>query len=327
MTIDTPSAIAIIGARPLRAQRLPGRLAIVTDSRTIRAGETYLALRGEHFDGHAFVADAFAKGAATCIVADAASVPEGAPALLVSDTLRAYLSLAHLARRRIHGNVVAITGSAGKTTTKAFLLQLLTAAGVPAIATPGNENNEIGVSKFLLNLEEDDARVAIVEMGARKHRDLDVLVDCARPDIGVLTNIGEAHMEIFGTRERLAATKWGLFARDARAVLNLADEASLARASTLTAPPLWFGVGDALPPLGAPAVIVRDTTTLIVHDGTARVEYPIADRGARPRRAQPREPRRRDCRCDRARHTTGAVGAAGRRTRAPRGTLCTTRAR
>jgi UDP-N-acetylmuramoyl-tripeptide--D-alanyl-D-alanine ligase len=275
MTIDTPSAIAVTGARPLRAQRLPGLLTIVTDSRSIRAGETYLALRGERFDGHAFVADAFAKGAATCIVADAASVPEGRPALLVSDTLRAYLDLAHLARGRIRGPVVAITGSAGKTTTKAFLAQLLSAADVPAVATPENENNEIGVSKFFLRLDDDDARVAVVEMGARKYLDLDVLVDCALPNIGILTNIGEAHMEIFGTRERLAATKWGLFARGARAVLNLADEVSRARANTLPAPPLWFGVGEALPPIGAPAVVVRDATTLVVHDGTARVEHPI----------------------------------------------------
>ena len=124
----------------------------------------------------------------------------------MNDTTQAYLELAHLARTRTRGGVIAITGSAGKTTTKAFLAQLLKGGNIPAVATPENENNEIGVSKFLLSLDDGDTRVAIVEMGARKYRDLDPLVDAARPDVGILTNIGEAHLEIFGSQRRLADT-------------------------------------------------------------------------------------------------------------------------
>jgi UDP-N-acetylmuramoyl-tripeptide--D-alanyl-D-alanine ligase len=275
MTVDAQLSIAALDARTLRAQRLPGRLAISTDTRTLQPGDTYLALRGERFDGHAYVAQAFEKGAAACIVSDPAVVPDGVPALLVNDTTQAYLELAHLARTRTRGGVIAITGSAGKTTTKAFLAQLLKGGNIPAVATPENENNEIGVSKFLLSLDDGDTRVAIVEMGARKYRDLDPLVDAARPDVGILTNIGEAHLEIFGSQRRLADTKWGIFERGARAVLNLNDPTSCERAVDLHAPPLWFGIGDAVPPPGAPAVVIRDAQTLVVHDGTARIEHPI----------------------------------------------------
>jgi len=275
MTVDAQLSIAALDARTLRAHRLPARLGISTDTRTLRPGDTYLALRGERFDGHQYVAEAFAKGAVACIVADPAVVPADLPALIVHDTTAAYLELAHLARTRTRGGVIGITGSAGKTTTKTFLAQLLAGSQIPAVATPANENNEIGVSKFLLALDDGDARVAIVEMGARKFRDLDPLVDAARPDVGILTNIGEAHLEIFGSHRRLADTKWALFERGARAVLNLSDVESCARAADLAAPPLWFGIGTATPPSGAPAVVVRDAQTLVVHDGTARTEHPI----------------------------------------------------
>ena len=114
-------------------------------------------------------------------------------------------------------------------------MHALEVAHRPVTATPENENNEIGVAKFLLSLDDGDERVAIVEFGARKYRDLDPLVRAARPDIGVLTNIGEAHLEIMGSRERLAETKWGLFAGGARPVLNLADETSRASAPSLNA--------------------------------------------------------------------------------------------
>jgi len=112
-------------------------------------------------------------------------------------------------------------------------------------------------------------------MGARKFRDIAPLVAAARPDVGILTNIGEAHLEIFGSPERLAETKWGLFSSGARAVHNLADAASCERASTLPAPPLWFGIGTATPPAGAQAVVVRDARTLVVHDGVVAVAHAI----------------------------------------------------
>jgi UDP-N-acetylmuramoyl-tripeptide--D-alanyl-D-alanine ligase len=275
MTLDTLAAIAALGARTRNADRLPARLAVGTDTRAVAAGSTFLALQGERFDGHAFVREAFARGAAACIVMDEACLPTDVPALVVGDTLRAYLQLAGLARSALRGPVIAISGSAGKTTTKAYLTALLAAAGIAVTATPENENNEIGVSKFLLGLEPGDLRVAVVEMGARNEGDIDLLVAAARPGIAVLTNIGEAHLEIMGTRERLAYTKWGLFRGGARAVLNLADEASRSRAATLAARPVWFGTGDAEPPAGQAAIVVRDAGTLVVSEAGRRREIVI----------------------------------------------------
>ncbi len=270
MRLPTNDALAALGGTVVNRDRLPGTIAISTDTRAIRPSETFLALRGERYDGHAFVAAAVANGASAAIVDDAGALPEGLAGIVVADTLAAYLALGGLARTRLRGRVVAISGSTGKTTTKAFLRQAFEAAGVAAAATPENENNEIGVAKFLLALDDGDERAAIVEMGARKYRDLDPLVAAARPGIAVLTNVGEAHLEIVGGRERLAETKWGLFGGGAQAVLGLADAVSRERAATLAQEPVWFGI-DAERPAGAQrAVIVRHDDVLAIDAATLR---------------------------------------------------------
>jgi UDP-N-acetylmuramoyl-tripeptide--D-alanyl-D-alanine ligase len=268
MTFPLAAAIEATSAHALAAELLPAALNVQTDTRTLERGTTFLALRGEHFDGHAYVAEAYARGAACAIVDDAQRVPAGRPALVVADTLAAYLALGRLARRSLSGPVVGITGSTGKTTTKQFLLGLLRGAGIACVATPENENNEVGVAKFLCGLETGDPRVAIVEMGARKYRDIDVLVAAALPEIGVLTNVGEAHLEIMGTRERIAETKWALPAGARRAVLSLADDASRERAASLAAAPMWFGIDGEQPPHGQAAVVVEpDSVWSIDGDG------------------------------------------------------------
>lgn len=280
MRLPTPEAIAATGARVVNGGALPETLLVQTDTRALDRGSAFLALRGDRFDGHRYVAEAFARGAACAIVDDADAVPPGRPALVVPTTLQAYLDLGGLARSRLRGRVVGITGSTGKTTTKQFLLALLRGAGIPATATPENENNEIGVAKFLCGLDDGDPRVAIVEMGARKFRDLDVLVAAAKPDVGVLTNVGEAHLEIMGSRERIAETKWALPAGSRKAVLNLADEASRARAGMLPETPLWYGIDEEHPPHGERAVVVaREAAWCIDVDGTTethriRIAFP-----------------------------------------------------
>ncbi len=269
MRLATRDAIEAMHASASGESAFPESLLVQTDTRAIERGATFLALRGERFDGHAYVEEAFARGAACAIVDDAATVPPGRAALVVRDTLQAYLALGRLARGRVKGTVVAVTGSTGKTTTKQFLLALLRSAGIPVTATPENENNEVGVAKFLCGLDDGDPRVAIVEMGARKHRDLDVLVEAARPDVGVLTNIGEAHLEIMGSRERIAETKWVVPAGARRAVLNLDDAVSRARAAGLAAPPLWYGLDGERPPQGQRAVVIEAGAVLTVaEDGT-----------------------------------------------------------
>ena len=275
MRLATREAIEATKAGVL-GEAFPESLLVSTDTRAIERGATFLALRGERFDGHAYVEEAFARGAVCAIVDDAAVVPPGRAALVVRDTLQAYLDLGALARSHVRGPVVAVTGSTGKTTTKQFLLALLRGAGVGVTATPENENNEVGVAKFLCGLEDGDQRVAIVEMGARKHRDLDVLVAAARPDVGLLTNVGEAHLEIMGSRERIAETKWAVPSGSRRAVLNLDDGASRERAATLAAPPMWYGIDAERPPHGERAVVIEtDAAWTIAEDGateTHRIE-------------------------------------------------------
>lgn len=269
MRFPTADAVAAMKAIVINPDALPASILVQTDSRAVERGATFLALRGERFDGHAYVEEAYARGAACAIVDDASVVPPGRAALVVPDALQAYLDLGGLARSRIRGTVVGISGSTGKTTTKQFLLALLRGAGIEVTATPENENNEVGVAKFLCGLEDGDTRVAIVEMGARKYRDLDVLVAAARPDVGVLTNIGEAHLEIMGTRERIAETKWALPAGSRRGVLNLADEASRARADALAVRPMWYGIDQERPPHGERAVVIETEAAWTVNeDGT-----------------------------------------------------------
>jgi UDP-N-acetylmuramoyl-tripeptide--D-alanyl-D-alanine ligase len=276
MRLPVGDAIAATRANVINEGGLPPSLLVQTDSRAIERGATFLALRGERFDGHRYVEQAYARGAACAIVDDAHTVPPGRPALVVAETLQAYLDLGALARTRITGTVVGITGSTGKTTTKQFLLALLRAAGIPVTATPENENNEVGVAKFLCGLEDGDPRVAIVEMGARKYRDLDVLVAAARPDVGVLTNVGEAHLEIMGSRTRIAETKWALPAGSRRAVLNLEDEPSRARAGELAALPVWYGIDLERPPRGQRAVVIETDAAWVIAEDETTESYQLA---------------------------------------------------
>jgi UDP-N-acetylmuramoyl-tripeptide--D-alanyl-D-alanine ligase len=241
MRLPLQLALEAASAKLVHEVRAPSYLRLCTDTRRLEPGDTFLALRGERFDGHDFCGEAVARGAAMLVIDDERRCVPEAAAMIVDDTKAAYMALAGAARDLFDGRVIAITGSAGKTTTKAFVAQLLTEPyGGRVLAAPRNENNEVGVSKLLLELSNSEHDVAIVEMGARHYGDIAALVGIARPHVGILTNIGEAHLEIMGSRERLEETKWALFVRGARAVLNAADAASRRRALTLSAPPHWF---------------------------------------------------------------------------------------
>jgi UDP-N-acetylmuramoyl-tripeptide--D-alanyl-D-alanine ligase len=263
------TAVRATGATVFDGELAPSELRVTTDTRAIVPGDAFLALRGERFDGHDYTAEAVGKGASALIVdAESARVP-GVPTLLVADTLRAYMALAGAARDRFTGRVIAITGSTGKTTTKDLLAQLLaTHYGERIAASPANENNEIGVSKFLLANVDGENQALIVEMGARHYDDIAALVAIAKPDVGVLTNVGEAHVEIVGSRERLEQTKWGLFSGAAQAVLNARDEASLVRAPSLREAPHWFAATDGERiSIGGRITLVLGSDRLVTIDG------------------------------------------------------------
>ncbi len=274
MTIPASDAVRASGARLLEGGALPHDLRFSTDTRTLERGDIFVALRGERFDGHAYVESALAAGAAGIVVDDAASVPHGVPAFVVADTTTAYLAFASVARARTRARVAAVTGSAGKTTTKAFLAHVLGGAA-RTVATPRNENNEIGVAKLFLSLP-DDVAFVVVEFGARHVGEIATLARAVRPDVAVVTNIGEAHLEIFGSRERLAETKWGIFDAGAARVANAADRDSRALASRDGVPVRWFGVdGDSDAPHGERFVRICGRTSLeISGDGAALRSFP-----------------------------------------------------
>ena len=187
-------------------------LGVSTDTRSLREGDLFIALRGPRFDGHQFVDEAIAKGAIAALVEARVPVAASGPVLSVAGTgVEALGAIAAAYRNRFDIPVVAVVGSAGKTTTKEMIAQVL-AQRYRVLKTGDNENNEIGVPKTLLGLSVDHG-AAVVEMGARKVGDIRYLCDVARPTIGVLLNIGTAHLGIFGSVERVAKAKGELLDR------------------------------------------------------------------------------------------------------------------
>ena len=177
------------------------------DTRTQNAGDLYFALRGPNHDGHDYVASAIAKAAAGVVVETGRGNALGALGrqLEVADTLRALQDLGAWARRRWGGTVVGVTGSAGKTTTKDAIAHLL--RGEMAVGrTIGNFNNHVGVPLSILRLP-DECRVAVLEMGMNRAGEIRGLARIARPDIGVVTNVGFAHVEFLGSIDGVAAAK------------------------------------------------------------------------------------------------------------------------
>jgi UDP-N-acetylmuramoyl-tripeptide--D-alanyl-D-alanine ligase len=273
MKLPIAALIEAAAADVRHRERFPERVAVSTDTRTLESGELFVALRGENFDGHAFVADALARGACGIVVSDVLSLPDDAPALVVGDPLVAYQAFAAVAREAISAKVVAVTGSTGKTTTKELIAQLLESAGCgPVGATPANENNEIGVAKLLLSMQ-PNVRAVVAELGARRPGEILPLAQLARPDVAVVTNIGDAHLELMGTRERLAATKFEIFATGAQPVLNADDPASRERGRDLGGEPVWFAARDVVSnalPKGRVVVVLGRSTLVIREPGETR---------------------------------------------------------
>ena len=178
---------------------------VSTDSRTVRPGELFVALRGPTFDGHAFVAAAVKRGAAAAVVDRGFAGAVSVPLLRVADTLAALGAIAAGYRAGMPAVAVGITGSDGKTTTKELLGALLGRRG-PVLATQGNLNNEIGVPLTLLRLGRAH-RYAVIEMGMNHPGEIARLATMARPEAGLITNIGWAHAGYVGGRRGIAAAK------------------------------------------------------------------------------------------------------------------------
>jgi len=209
---------------------------IQTDTRMIKPGEVFLAFRGEKFDGHEFISSAIARGAIAAIVDDDYENP-GLPVLQVSNTLEAYQKLGRWWRDRFDIPVIGVTGSVGKTTTKELIAAVLGTKG-NVLKTYGNYNNEIGVPKTLLELNAEHD-YAVIEMAMRGRGQIAELAQIARPTIGVITNVGTAHIELLGSEEAIAEAKCELLAempKDSVAILNHDNPLLMA-----TAAKFWSG--------------------------------------------------------------------------------------
>ena len=196
-----------------------------TDSREVRQGGLFFALRGAEKDGHAFVGDAIARGAAAVVVERKTDIPTGIVEIVVPDTWGALFALAAHALRRVQPLVVAVTGSNGKTSTKEMVAAVLS-QHFNVLRTEGNLNTETGVPLTMLSLEPHHSAL-VLEMGLQRPGDIGRLAALARPVIGIITNIGIVHMEFFSSREELARGKGELVAAlpaEGLAVLNADNE-------------------------------------------------------------------------------------------------------
>ncbi len=224
----------------------PGELTgVSTDTRSLQAGSLFVALRGERFDAHEYLAQAAAAGAGAAVVAASrASDPSPLPRLAVADTLPALGAIARHHRRRFSLPVVAVTGSNGKTTTREMLAAILGTMG-PVLRNEGNLNNEVGVPLTLLGLSPAH-RFAVIEMGMNHPGEIARLAAIAEPRVGVVTLAAPAHLEGLGTVEAVADAKAELYQglpADGIAVANADDPRMLKRAEASGRRLLTFGAG------------------------------------------------------------------------------------
>jgi len=256
------------------------------DTRTLAAGDVFVAIVGDRFDGHAFTGAACAAGASGVLVHDVSAAAGAAPGTVViqaADTTRALQDLARHVRRASGTRVVAVTGSAGKTTTKELAADLLALQG-DVYRSRGNYNNQIGLPLSLLDLRRGYP-AAVVELGMNHAGELRVLTAIAEPDVRVWTNVAEVHAEFFASIEHIADAKAEIL-DGAHAgtivVANAADPLVMARVRRCPARVVTFGVeADA----DVSAQDVRDagiegtTATVVSACGSAALALPLVGRG------------------------------------------------
>jgi len=209
---------------------------ISIDTRTMRKGDLFVAIKGEVFDGHRYITQAINSGCCAVVVNESATLDAAnsvyvdskqiKPYLCVSDTQKALGEAALLNRQLFSGPVFGLTGSSGKTSTKNMLATILNEKG-NTCATEGNFNNEIGVPLTLLNIDENHS-YAVIEMGARSKGDIGYLAHFVRPDIAILLNAGSSHIDVFGSYQNIVEAKGEIFESlndEGVAIINFDDPA------------------------------------------------------------------------------------------------------
>lgn len=235
---------------------------VAIDTRTLVAGDIYIALKGEQFDGHQFIRQAIEKECAALVISDPVlAQAQAKPVLLVENTLQALGECGRINRERFSGPVIGLTGSSGKTSTKNMLESILQEQG-PTCATQGNFNNEVGVPLTLLSIN-DRHKYAVVEMGARKLGDIGYLSKFVQPDVAILLNAGTAHIDIFGSQENIVKGKGEIYTElkpGAAAVVNFDDPAKDVWLATLQGRnTLTFSLQDSAADIFASDITCGDT--------------------------------------------------------------------
>ncbi len=202
--------IQTTGATPYRLpQTLPVLTGISTDTRTLKRGELFVALKGANFDGHHFIPAAMEKGAGAILAQEPVPCDTDTPCLFVPDTLSAYGKLAHAYREKLKTRFLAITGSMGKTSTKEMAAAVLSKR-FRVTKTDKNENNRVGVPKTLLRVKEG-TEIAVIELGSNIPGEIALLTEIVQPHSALITNIAPVHLERFKTIEGVRIEKGALF--------------------------------------------------------------------------------------------------------------------
>ena len=230
---------------PVNSERVVRKITNVTmDSRKVVQGSLFVAIKGERVDGHDFIKEVFSKGAAA-VLCD--HVPEGiiGPCVVVEDTVKGLQEVARWYRSTLNVKVVGITGSVGKTSTKEMVAAVL-AEKFNVLKTIGNYNNEIGLPLTVLSIEED-TEIAVLEMGISDFGEMRVLSRIACPDICVITNIGQCHLEFLHDRDGILKAKSEIFEfmnPEGRIYLNGDDDKLVTVTEVKGIKPTFFGLKD-----------------------------------------------------------------------------------
>ncbi|MEL6616573.1 MAG: UDP-N-acetylmuramoyl-tripeptide--D-alanyl-D-alanine ligase, partial [Bacteroidota bacterium] len=217
-----------------------------TDTRTLRPGETYVAIQGEVYDGHRFIPQAIEAGASGVVTEQDVEVPDGIDVIRVDDSVAWLVEQARQRLSESGARVVAITGSVGKTTTRAAVKAVL-AEALPVVASPGNKNTPLGLSLLILNAAITSETVLVLEMGARLKGDIKELCEAFPPDVSIVTNVKAVHVETFGSIDGVQREKSELvrgLSASGMAVLNGDDPRTRAMADLHEGRVILYGRSD-----------------------------------------------------------------------------------
>lgn len=210
------------------------------DSRKVNAGDIFVAMEGKRVDSHFFVMDAISNGARGAIVQRRVGFPEGSFIYIVPSTVDFLISLGEQIRNLLHGKVIGITGSAGKTTTKE-MVNLILSQRFKTIKTEGNMNTEISLPIFLWGALKANSQYIITEMGIQRYGDMDTLSKIVKPQISVVLNVGETHLEFLGDTKKVAEEKTKILKESEIGILNAEDSLIMRYSAPYKIQKFFFG--------------------------------------------------------------------------------------